>query len=269
MSQPHIELLRSVYENDIVAIIGHLTRGHLHLGYWDDAHAHVSFGEASRLLTQFMIDRVSLSPDAVFCDIGCGVGIPAIELARQKGLFVKGINVSEAQVNAARASAAEAGLEERVQFVSANALELPIVAEHFDGAWFFESIFHMGHAEALAEAARVLKPGAELLITDVVDIGALSEEKKRLNKQLANTEYVALDAYPALMEQAGFELLELRDLRHEVMELFDVKTEEAARDHEEELLQIVREPEMVKAFAAWGAKSKSRYGYAYVKARKL
>lgn len=268
MNQSQAELLRAVYQNDIVAIIGHLTHGHVHFGYWDDAHAHVPFGEAARLLTQLMIDHVCLQPNALFCDIGCGVGMPALELARQKHLRVEGVNVSSAQVEAATRSAVEAGLETQAHFQVANALQLPFEAGHFDGAWFFESIFHMGHTEALAEAARVLKPGGLLLLTDVVDIGALSEEKKRLNKRLANTEYVTQGAYPGLLDQAGFELEELRDLRHEVLDPFDVKTTEAARDHVQELLEIVQEPEMVEAFAQWGGKCKSRYGYVLVQARR-
>ena len=52
---------------------------------------------------------------------------------------------------------------------------------YFDGGWFFESIFHMGHSLALKEAHRVLKPGAELLIADVVDIGTMTEDDKKIS----------------------------------------------------------------------------------------
>src|SRR6516165_7403846 len=55
-------------------------------------------------------------PGLSVLDIGCGWGGMALTLARDYGVNVTGITLSEEQLAAARARAAEAGLSHRVQF---------------------------------------------------------------------------------------------------------------------------------------------------------
>jgi len=100
-------------------------------------------------------------------DIGCGTGRHAIELAR-RGYRVTGFDLSEAQLRAARAKAAAAGVE--VAFERRDATE-PHFHDEFDAAIMFcEGAFSLMETDQknyaiLQHAAAALRPGGKLLMT--------------------------------------------------------------------------------------------------------
>jgi len=244
-----------------------LTKGHIHLGYWDDNNRDVSFAEGAKRLTQLMIDQTEISIGQRFCDIGCGVGGPAIMLAREKGCIVDGVTISEYQKKEAGKRAVMEGVDDKARFVNADALNLPFSDNTFEGGWFFESIFHMGHHNALCEAHRVLKPGSVLLITDVVDIGLLTEEDKQDAKDICNVDYVTKQEYQGLLKEAGFELVQLSDITEEVIGPFQSKFAEAVRAQKNEVFNILRQDkDILKGFEEVAEKF-SKIGYIIVTAR--
>jgi SAM-dependent methyltransferase len=112
-------------------------------------------------------------------------------------------------VEQATARASAAGLADRVRFEYADALELPYEDATFDGAWFVESLIHMPDKErALAEVARVLKPGARLAVADM--FRRPGHDWPTEGSTLVTA--VGLDDYPKLFERAGLEVLEIRDV---------------------------------------------------------
>ena len=245
-----------------------LTNGHIHLGYWDEAHRDDSFAVGAGQLTQLMIEKTEVGAGQRFCDIGCGVGGPAVMLAKAKACFVDGVTISAAQRKAADERARAQGIAEKVRFHVADALHLPFAKETFEGSWFFESIFHMGHRNALREAHRVLKTGACLLITDVIDIGLLTAEEKEYAKDLCNVDYVTKAQYPELLRRCGFELVELTDITHAVIVPFASKFTAALEARKDAVFDLLKkDAERFAAFAAVGEKFQ-KIGYILVKARK-
>lgn len=95
-------------------------------------------------------------------DIGCGLGWYMARL-REKGARVVGLDLSAAQIRRARAGGSPV--------VRASAVELPFASEAFDFAYSVNVIHHLPSRElqqqALAEAARVLKPGGILFIHEI------------------------------------------------------------------------------------------------------
>lgn len=92
-------------------------------------------------------------------DIGCGVGRHALYLARQ-GFTVTAVDLSPAGLAHARQTAEAAGLSIRVETGSFDALPFPDAT--FDYALAWNVIYHgdgKALARAVAEAARVLRPG--------------------------------------------------------------------------------------------------------------
>jgi ubiquinone/menaquinone biosynthesis C-methylase UbiE len=129
-----------------------------------DRYVEEFFGELDRkpfdreLLDEFA-DRAGEGARA--CDIGCGPGHIAAYLAG-RGLTMSGVDVSPNMVH--RARALNAGIEFAVGDM--RRLESPDGA--YDGVVAFYSIIHLTRADAptaVAELARVLKPGGELLIS--------------------------------------------------------------------------------------------------------
>ena len=102
-----------------------LTGGHIHLGYWDETNNEASFKEGTLKLTQEMIHLTSIAKGQRFCDIGCGLGLPAILLAQTKGCYVDGVTISAYQQKEAENRAKQSGVEDLTKFWSADALYLP------------------------------------------------------------------------------------------------------------------------------------------------
>lgn len=263
-----LKKIAEFYESEENIAWDMITKGHIHLGYWDDNNRDASFAEGTKRLAQLMIDKTEIGSGQRFCDIGCGVGGPATMLAKIKGCVVDGVTISDYQKKEAEKRAIMEGVEGKTRFFTANALNLPFADNIFDGGWFFESIFHMGHHNALCEAHRVLKQDSVLLISDVVDIGLLTEEGKWDLKDLCNVAYVTKQEYKGLLKGAGFELTEISDITGEVMGPFEPKFVEAVRAQKNELLNILTQDRLTN-FEKVGERLGRTAGYVIVKAKKL
>jgi cyclopropane fatty-acyl-phospholipid synthase-like methyltransferase len=224
--------------------------GHLHWGYWDEASAANDFASASDRLARMMIERAPIGPGERFVDLGCGVGHAGLQLARAKGCFVDGVTISGYQQRTAAASAEAQGMAARARFFQASALELPFADAAYDGGWFFESIFHMGHAAALREASRVLKPGATLLLTDLPTLPHTVEKFHAFADEYIHSSFVAADDYPRLMAEAGFELVRIEDITANVMPWLVPKLREAIERHRDDIAALVTE-DAEKAIENW------------------
>lgn len=108
-----------------------------------------------------------IDPNLVVADIGTGTGILAIELARL-GTRVIAIDHSSRMLDAARAKIAdEPHLE--IEFRHGEAGGLPISDSEIDAA-FAHMVLHYlpSPSDAIAEMARVVKPGGVVVVVDFV-----------------------------------------------------------------------------------------------------
>jgi cyclopropane fatty-acyl-phospholipid synthase-like methyltransferase len=141
----------------------------LHHGYWDDASDDASIEDAANRLTDKLAGLLTIEPGDRLLDIGCGIGEPAIRLARAHDIEVVGISISQRQVERANDRAAAAGLADRLSFQFADAMDLPFPDESFDIVWALESLHHMpDRSHVLGQAARVLRSGGRMAIGDFV-----------------------------------------------------------------------------------------------------
>jgi arsenite methyltransferase len=93
-------------------------------------------------------------------NIGCGIGVASAYIARKYGCHVVGVDLSERMIEWSRRRAREARVESRVEFRTADVLDLPFEAGRFDVV-FAESvlIFVEDKAQAIRECVRVARPG--------------------------------------------------------------------------------------------------------------
>ncbi|MER6531779.1 methyltransferase domain-containing protein [Streptomyces sp. NPDC001508] len=207
----------AAYYDDVTDLISADLGGGLHFGYWEGLPEGSTMADASRHMTELMIDKLRARPGHRILDVGCGVGGPAVDLARNTGADVVGVNISERQLAAAERLAAESGLAERVHFQYGDAMALSFGPDSFDGAWLFEALFHMSDQEkVLQEIARVLRPGGRLAIANLVQRTALSDAQNTALAEYWKVGHVAallpLDDYPALLSRCGLALEELTDI---------------------------------------------------------
>jgi ubiquinone/menaquinone biosynthesis C-methylase UbiE len=213
-----------------------------HLGYWDETNPNASITEAADRLTQIMINKVTIQAGERFCDLGCGVGMPAIQLAQATGCFVDGITISQSQQEKAQKLAAKAGLSEQTNFILGDALAMPCEDATYDGGWFFESIFHMGHRKALQEASRILKPGATLVISDLPVRPTMTKELKAWSEEYYRAFFITKEDYPGLLDTAGFDLIEIDDVTEFVTTAIVPKLKIMCKQYESELMKYVNSP---------------------------
>lgn len=79
-------------------------------------HPEMTLDEAQSAKMAHIGAKLLLKPGMRVLDIGCGFGTLALTLARDHGVHVTGITLSEVQLQEARRRAMEAGLEDQVSF---------------------------------------------------------------------------------------------------------------------------------------------------------
>ena len=133
---------------------------------WRERSLSLLTGEPYGLEREFglMLEWLAVRPGQTFLDVGTSTGNYAETLARAGGT-VTAIDIAMPMLERARGRlrAREPGLEAAVTFEAANAEALPYADASFDGVVIGATMneFH-STARALAECARVLKPGGKL-----------------------------------------------------------------------------------------------------------
>jgi demethylmenaquinone methyltransferase/2-methoxy-6-polyprenyl-1,4-benzoquinol methylase len=127
----------------------------------------LSFGQDPRW-RRFLVSRLGgVGPSDVVVDLATGTGAVALELVRQKGCSVVGIDQSPEMLAEARRRLTLAAETERVQLVETSAEELPFEDESFDGLTAAYLLRYLNDLPAgLRGLARVLRPGATASLLD-------------------------------------------------------------------------------------------------------
>ena len=123
--------------------------------------------------TEELVAQAGLGPDMRVLDIGSGLGGTARHIAGYVGCHVTGIDLTREFVATATELSAMVGLGSRTRFRVGSALAMPFKDASFDAAL----LVHVGmnipdKRRLMAEAARVLRPGAPFLVYEVMRTGA-------------------------------------------------------------------------------------------------
>jgi ArsR family transcriptional regulator len=129
---------------------------------WDELR---SLHVAEDAVERAMLGAIGETPFRAFLDLGTGTGrlLTLLEPLYDRGL---GIDASSDMLSVARANLAKAGTTKaRVMLGDINQLSLP--RESFDLVAIHQVLHYLAEpSRAVAEAARVLRPGGRLLIVD-------------------------------------------------------------------------------------------------------
>jgi len=99
-------------------------------------------------------------------DIGCGTGVPTIELATISDGHVIGIDIDVTSLNLLQRKIKEMGLNNRVSVIKDSILTMDFPEESFDIIWSEGSIFVIGFENSIKKWRRFLKPNGFLVIHD-------------------------------------------------------------------------------------------------------
>jgi SAM-dependent methyltransferase len=128
-------------------------------GWQAASSSYEGFAGATRLFVAPLIEAVGVKPGMRLLDIACGTGLAA-GAAAAAGARVTAIDFSPAMIVMAR------GLHPAVNFQAADAEALPFGDASFDAVVSNFGVHHFEHPQrAMAEAARVLRPGGTFAFT--------------------------------------------------------------------------------------------------------
>jgi len=113
-------------------------------------------------------------------DIGCGSGIPTIELARLSDGNIIAIDTNQNVLDRLASKINKAGLTNRVKIEKCSMLNMDFPDESFDIIWAEGSIAVIGFEKGLKEWRRLLKTGGFLVVHD--DMGNLTEKRAQISK---------------------------------------------------------------------------------------
>ncbi|HEX6021380.1 MAG TPA: cyclopropane-fatty-acyl-phospholipid synthase family protein, partial [Solirubrobacter sp.] len=170
--------------------------------------------EAQRTKLELVCTKLGLEPGQRVLDVGCGWGSFALHAAREHGVHVTGITLSEPQAELGRQRAQEAGLADQVDIRVMDYREL--AGEPFDAVASIGMVEHVGNVNIDAYFAKLrslVKPGGRILNHGIARLRVGDAEAGPFSER-----YVFPDAAPlhlsriqAALERAGFHTRHVED----------------------------------------------------------
>ncbi len=203
---------------------------------------------ASEFLNEIPARR-GLGPGSRLLDIGCGTGRQVCELVRRLGCQVIGVDPLEQNLELSRERVRRESLADRVTLEKGAIERIPLEDAAVDFVWCRDTFNHVEDIErALAECARVLKPGGSMmncsaLATDTLEPG----EVKRLTAPLGiNPDTLSPSRMESACHATGLRIVEYGNTTEEGSPFLEPLDEGSARDMLR-LAKMIRAPSRTRA----------------------
>ncbi|MCF7803345.1 MAG: methyltransferase domain-containing protein [Candidatus Marinimicrobia bacterium] len=211
----------------------------IHIGLYKSEDESIS-DASQRTVKRMAAMAGKLDEDTRVLDLGAGYGGAARYLADTFGCDVVALNLSEVENERNRDKNVMAGLADQIKVVDGNFEDVPEPDNSFDLVWSQDSFLHSGNRDqVLAEAARVLKPGGDLIFTDPMQAddcpdGVLEPILERIHlESLGSPRFYREQAEKLGMEEQAFDEQTENLINHYTRVL------EETESHEKELRESV------------------------------
>jgi arsenite methyltransferase len=223
-------------------------------------------------LTRRLAQLAGIGPGLHVLDVACGTGASALLVARELDCVVVGVDLGARAIEQAAVAARAAGLERRASFLVGDAEALPVADSRFDVVFSECSLCTFpDKRRAVAEMARVVRPGGTVAIADVsADLDGLDPPLRSAAARVACVaDARSADEYAALLRDAGLQPLaiephdaELRAMAERVEARLRVARMLAAAEQRERVVEAIALARM-----AIDAIARGSLGYALITAR--
>ncbi|MEU6391262.1 cyclopropane-fatty-acyl-phospholipid synthase family protein [Streptomyces sp. NPDC046939] len=185
--------------------------------YWESPGATLESAQGDKL--SLVARKLDLKPGMRLLDVGCGWGSMAIHAAREHGVSVVGITLSQEQAAYARKRVADEGLTDRVEIRVQDYRD--VRDGPYDAISSIGMAEHVGSARYLEYASdlyALLKPGGRLLNHQIARRPQQDETAYEVDEFIdayvfPDGELAPVGTTTALLERAGFEVRDLEAIR--------------------------------------------------------
>ena len=179
----------------------------------DDLAPVDEFHIGGREATAHAVAKLTLTAGARVLDVGCGIGGAARYIATHAGCRVTGVDLTPEFIATARRLTELTGLDGKISFELASALDMPFEDGAFDAALTLHVAMNIPERAAFyGEIARVLQPGATLCIYDVMKLGEDELAYPVPWAESPETSHLTtVEEMRGLLDAAGFEIGEVED----------------------------------------------------------
>ncbi|GMR21118.1 MAG: C17 cyclopropane fatty acid synthase CfaB [Gammaproteobacteria bacterium] len=177
-----------------------------------------SLADAQQDKLDYLCRKLRLEPGQTLLDIGCGWGALALWAARHYGVQVHGITLSQEQQRLAQERVHAAGLEEQVRIELLDYRDLPEHAQYdrVVSVGMFEHVGVKNFPTYFGTVRRVLKPSGLFLNHGITSENGWQHTPQTsfMNRYIfPDGELARISDVTAVMERAGFEILDVESLR--------------------------------------------------------
>lgn len=185
--------------------------------------------EAALRATARLAELAHINMGASVLETACGVGGTARYIAAKRGARIVATNIARSQLAIADEWTRNAPGAERIRFEFADYHELPYDDSSFDVYWCQDSLlFSSDRPRALAEAARVLRPGGTIAISDLVVVGTPAPDAAALLTEISAPGFWSPGDYRRGLAAAGFGTILVEDWSRHALPSFDRLTADIA-----------------------------------------
>lgn len=209
--------------------------------------------EAASLWTDWIIELLETKEGDRILDVGCGPATTDRRLITATKVVVDGVDISEAQLNRARAAQSDLVGSGGLRLIKADIASAQLAAGAYQAAFSLAVFFHFhDRPAALLKIRECLTEAGRLVFDDlVIQEPIAAADFKVAFGRFGGLNFERADAYPKLLRKAGFRLAHCFDIGDDVARTYTRLLD--ALD-----AQRVRQPTLIKPRLCLGLRGSFR-----------